>query len=312
MVERAGAMRPDVSVIVEWDNTALAGVDRARGVMARLADEVAASGRTVEVVICHDQDPPPEVPPRGPGLPPGWRALRVPDSRYYELKNHGAAEAAGDIVVFLDADAIPEPGWFENLLAPFAHSDVQVVAGHAYIQPDSLYSKAFALWWFFPLRAAPEPLRPVTHFFANNVAFRRATLLAHPFPSVDGTSRGACLALAAALGRAGITIWKTTLAQIAHPAPRGVRHFTTRALAQGRDRIARERGWRATPLGTLARLAGWLGAGIVRTFRGRRAVGLPVVGLPAALALCFAYYGLCSVGETAALLGVPAVRRLRV
>jgi hypothetical protein len=273
---------------------------------------VAASSRTVEVLICHDQDPPPDVSPRGAGMPPGWRVVRVPDSRYYELKNRGAAEAAGDIVVFLDSDAIPEPGWLESLLAPFADPDIQVVAGHAYIQPDSLYSKAFALWWFFPLRAEPEPLEPTTHFFANNVAFRRATLLAHPFPSVDGTSRGACVALAATLGRAGIPIWKTTRAQVAHPAPRGFHHFATRALAQGRDRIARERGWRATPFGTLARLAGWLGAGIVRTFRGRRAVGLSMIGVPAALALCCAYYGLCCAGEVAALLGVPAVRRIRV
>ena len=155
-------------------------------------------------------------------------------------------------------------------------------------------------------------MTPASRFFANCVAFRRSTFLAHPFAPVEGVSRGACVDLARGLRAAGITIWKTSAAQVAHPAPRGGRHFALRALARAGTGGARERGWRATPLGTLARLAGWLGAGIVRTCRDRRAVGLPMIGLPAALALCCAYYGLCCAGETAALLGVPAVRRIKV
>ena len=203
MVEGPGSMTPDVSVIVEWENTALAGVRRAQAALRRLAEEVSGSRRRVEVLICHDEDTPPDVPLPGGALPDGWRTVRVPDARYYELKNHGAAAAAGAIVVFLDSDAIPEPGWLEGILDPFADPAVKVVAGHAYIQPDSLYSKAFALWWFFPLRARPQPPTPVAHFFANNVAFRRATFLAHRFSPVEGTSRGACVELArvAAHGR---------------------------------------------------------------------------------------------------------------
>ena len=303
---------PDVSVVVEWENAAWAGGERARDALARLAAEVRASRRQIEVLICHDEDPPPDVRLEGVGLPSGWRMVRVTDSRYYELKNHGTAAAAGAIVAFLDSDAVPEPGWLDNLLAPFDNPAVEVVAGHAYIQPDSLYAKAFALWWFFPLRAQPSPLAPAASFFANNVAFRRATLLAHPFQPVAGTSRGACVELAATLRAAGITIWKTADAQVAHPPPRGWRHFVLRALAQGRDRLAREAGWRATPIGSVARLARHLAGGAVATLRGRRTVGLSRAGVPAAIALCCAYYGLYFAGEAAALLGVPAVGRIRV
>lgn len=305
-------MTPDVSIVVEWDNATLGGEPRARMALSRLAEEVDASLRNAEVLICHEGTPPPEVSPRGAGLPPGWKTVRVPDSAYYELKNHGAAAAAGGIIVFLDSDTIPEAGWLHALLAPFADPTVQAVAGHAYIQPDSLYSKAFALWWFFPLRAAPEPLKPAGSFFANNVAFRRATFLAHPFPQLEGTSRGACVALAEELGQAGITIWKTAAAQVAHPAPRGWRHFARRALAQGRDRLLRERGWKTTPLGSLVRLARHAAGGAAATLRDRRKVGLSPAGVPAAIALCWVYYALCFTGEAATLLGVTAVRRIRV
>jgi hypothetical protein len=305
-------MTPDVSIVVEWDNVALAGAPRALVTLARLREETLRSERRIEVLVCHDEDSPPDLSPLAAALPPGWSLLRVPDARYYQLKNHGAAAAAGGIIVFLDSDAIPEAGWLEGMLAPFDDPAVQVVAGHAYIQAESLYSRAFALTWFFPLRARLEPLTPVSHFFANNVAFRRATFLAHPFSPVDGTSRGACVELARELGAAGITIWKTTAAQVAHPAPRGWRHFALRALAQGRDRLARERGWRATIVGSLARFAHHCGAGLVAIVRHRRKVGLSRAGVPGALGICWLYYGLCFAGEAATLLGVGAIRRVRV
>lgn len=305
-------MTPDVTIIVEWDNAALAGADRARASLARLAEETARTSRRAEVLICHDSDDAPAPSGGGNGLPASWRTIRVPDGRYYELKNHGAREATGPVVAFLDSDAIPEPGWLEALLEPFADPAVQVVAGNTFIQGDDLWAKAFALWWFFPLRAEPGAFTPTTHFFANNVAFRRATLRAHPFSSREGTSRGACIDLASELGRAGVTIWRTTSAQATHPAPRGWRHFVLRALAQGRDRLARERGWRATPAGSVATCIRWTGRGIVRTIRHHRAVNLPLAAVPAAAALCCAYYGLYFVGELATFARVPAVTRIRI
>jgi Glycosyl transferase family 2 len=305
-------MTPDASIVVEWENVALAGAPRALVTLARLRDETSRSARRIDVVICHDEDSPPDLSPLAAALPPGWRLLRVPDARYYQLKNHGAAATAGRIIVFLDSDAIPEAGWLEGMLAPFDDPAVQVVAGHAYIQAESLYARAFALTWFFPLRAEPEPLKPVTWFFANSVAFRRSTFLAHPFAPAEGVSRGACVQLARELREAGITIWKSTAAQVAHPAPRGWRHFALRALAEGRDRLPRERGWRATIAGSLARLAHHGGAGLWAIVRHRGKVGLSLAGVPVALGICWVYYGLRFAGEAATLLGVGAIRRVRV
>ncbi len=305
-------MTPDVSIVVEWENSARAGAQRADAALVRLAEEANASPRTIEVLVCHDEDTPPSVPPAASGGAPSWRTVRVPDSRYYEQKNHGAGEAAGGILVFLDSDAVPEPGWLEALLAPFADPAIDVVAGQTHIQADSVYSKAFALWWFFPLRAPTEPLQPTRNFFANNVAFRRPTFLAHPFIPIRGTSRGACLELATDLHLAAITIWRASAARATHPAPRGWRHFVLRALAQGRDRLSRERGWRATVVGSAARLVHHIAGGFVRTLRDRRHVALPLAGVPIAMALCCAYYTLYFAGELAALTGLNAVRRIRV
>ena len=305
-------MTPDVSIIIEWDNVTLAGAPRAQAMMRRLAEEAGSCARPLEILICHDGEAPPDASIKGCGLPPVWRVVRAPGARYYELKNRGAAESAGEILVFLDSDAIPEPGWLEGILAPFGDPAVQVVAGHAYIQAESLYSRAFALTWFFPLRAGPEPLKPVTRFFANNVASRRPTFLAHPFAPIEGTSRGACVALAKELLEEGIPIWKTTAAQVAHPAPRGGRHFALRALAEGRDRLARESGWRVTILGSMARVAHHCGAGLVVTVRHRGKVGLSPAAVPGALAICWAYYVICFAGEAATLLGLDAIRRVRV
>jgi cellulose synthase/poly-beta-1,6-N-acetylglucosamine synthase-like glycosyltransferase len=46
-------------------------------------------------------------------------------------RNSGIAAAAGEVVVFLDDDARPEPDWLELMLAPFEDPRVQIVGGRA-------------------------------------------------------------------------------------------------------------------------------------------------------------------------------------
>jgi glucosyl-dolichyl phosphate glucuronosyltransferase len=46
-------------------------------------------------------------------------------------RNTGIARAGGDVVVFLDDDARPDPTWLELMLAPFADPRVQIVGGRA-------------------------------------------------------------------------------------------------------------------------------------------------------------------------------------
>ena len=49
-----------------------------------------------------------------------------------EARNLGIAEAAGEVIAFLDDDAVPEPTWLAHLCAPFA--DPQVAAAGGYVR----------------------------------------------------------------------------------------------------------------------------------------------------------------------------------
>ena len=159
---------------------------------------------------------------------------------YYELKNLGIQQAAGDVIILLDSDVIPESDWLENLLASFDNPAVQVVGCNCYIKPTSVYAKSFALGWLFPLRAEGGPLRKARSFYANGVAFRGELIRRFPFPSIDGSCRGGGHLLASKLMRSGITIYRSQDARTVHPAPRP-RHFMRRSVAQGRDNLQQRR-----------------------------------------------------------------------
>ncbi|WP_294228029.1 glycosyltransferase family 2 protein [uncultured Shimia sp.] len=45
-------------------------------------------------------------------------------------RNRGIAHAAGEIVAFVDDDAVPETGWLHHLAAPFAKPDVAAAGGY--------------------------------------------------------------------------------------------------------------------------------------------------------------------------------------
>ena len=44
-------------------------------------------------------------------------------------RNAGINQAAGDIIAFIDDDAVPEPTWLDQLCAPFCDQDVQAATG---------------------------------------------------------------------------------------------------------------------------------------------------------------------------------------
>ena len=95
----------------------------------------------------------------------------------------------------------------------------------------------FALGWFFPLKSKETGLKPASHFFANNVAFKKEIFLRFPFPEELQSTRGSCLRLAKILNDNRIGFYKSFSAQVSHPAPNGFRHFFLRGLAQGRDQM---------------------------------------------------------------------------
>jgi hypothetical protein len=305
-----------VSVVVEWENVLLAEAERSRRMLRQLAREAETVVRErlaespIELLVCFDAE---EV--DGAALAadlatelPEMQALRyrvasVNGGEYYELKNAGAGEVQGDLLVFLDSDVVPEPGWLGNLLRPFADESVGVVAGNSYLEPRGFYGKTFALAWFFPLRATEAKVQPARKFFANNVAFRRNIFEQFPFPPLDEASRGSCWRLAHILAENGVQIVKSTGAQVSHPAPNGLHHFLARGLAQGRDRLLEERafGSRRTRslLGTATRLKRDLHRSASSITKDFARVGLPAPAVPAALGVSASYYLLCTLGEVA-------------
>ena len=278
---------PDVSIVVELDNLRLGGAERARRMVQRLTTDLEQVESRVELVVAFDEDDVGADEARALFGAVDVRLVSARGMSYYRLKNLAAEQASGDLLVFVDSDVIPEPGWLPELLRSFDDADVKVVGGNAYIEPAGIWGKTFALAWFFPLRAHEPALVRRETFFANNVAFRREVFERFPFPEAPGTARGACVRLGWSLRDHGIAIYRNESAQVSHPAPAGPRRALVRALAQGRDRAALSRDSQGREHLFPPRLARRVARSLVLE---RRRVGLSLAELPVAAAIAGLYY----------------------
>ena len=315
--------RPLVSIVIEWDNARASELAAARRMYQALVEQIAnlTEGRVVEVFFLYDAL---AIDPRVINrVVAGATAqanvathiVGTPGLGYYELKNEGVKRAAGEIVVFLDSDVVPEADWLDHLLRSFRDPAVQVVGGDAYIQPSSVYSRAFALAWFFPLRTDGGPLEAASCFFANNMAGRRDVLRRYPFPS-QPRFRGQCFTLAKKLTADGIAIFRNPSARVAHPPPHGVSHFVRRALCEGHDSVVGERlEGKTVGLRRALRLSYWRFRSRVAHARENIRTNGHLVGLsgPAAqyaMGIMLTYYALLILGELLTQVDARIVRRL--
>ena len=299
---------PPLSIIIEWENAGRIGVVRARRMMAQLHLQLSAlppslDGRP-EILLMYNEAltsrQEVEALVRAPGRedwPADVRYLAAIDGSYYEQKNFGAANTSGDVIIFLDSDVVPEPGWLAALLDSISDPQIEVVCGATSIEPEGFYSAAVALFWFFPTKGKKRNLIESRRFFANNVAFRRSLFEKHNFPP-SGQYRGQCALLAEELMANGHRIWRNRAAHVLHPAPEGFKHFTLRALWHGHDDMVhktRKGGGASLRAGTFQFVAdarrSWR---IIR--RQRRTVGLGTAGAAGALALGLSYYALKYIG----------------
>jgi hypothetical protein len=300
----------DLSIIVEWENVLFSRDERCFRMLEQLRKQLGEVGRTAEVIVLYN---PKQLDGTlvesallthfGVNAPAILRCEPV-RKHYYGMKNEGAARARGEIVIFIDSDVVPEDGWLEALTRPFFdNSRVRVVAGHTYLSHETFIEKAFALGWFFPLRDGGDSLYAGnSHFYANNVAFRRATFLKFRFPKMPrGVRRGSCAQLAQRLTRHRIPIWTQTAARTHHPPPSGLRHYVIRAFAHGRDNVL---GWKSAGLATgrmLHESLKWTRHRLKRMNErireGRDQVGLPAWQAPLAYAVMLAFYGLALAGH---------------
>lgn len=301
-------MPDDISVIIEWENVLLAEQDRCFRMLERLRKQALDSTRSIEVMVVFN---PEQVnrsiieeavgryltTPADDGRSLSCRIEAGPGMHYYQLKNHGSRLTQGAVIAFLDSDVIPEEGWLKALTEPFwSNPEIQVLAGHTYLDPEDLMSRAFALGWFFPLRSSEAALKAGSrYFFANNLAFRRSVLEAHPFPDMgEGMTRGACVMLKTDLSQHRIAIWGSSAAQTCHPAPNGLAHFVARGLAQGRDWAMDCVAdgippWR-TGLRALRKFVSKPWRIFTRALRYGRGVGLPIWQVPLAVSIMVMFY----------------------
>ncbi len=291
----------DGSLVIEWDNPRLAGGGRARRMMESLSRQLGEVATRWEVIVCGSpevltgelMEEIGEVLGEWGGrvdlrfVPAPAAVTETGAAPYFELKNYGAAQASGELLVFLDSDVVPEEGWLRALAGTFDDPAVEVATGAVHLEGEGLYADAVAMFWFFAPRREGGGVEETRHFFANNVAFRRELFERFPFPSLAGTNRGACRRLAATLREHGVRIYLNRAARVSHPPPATYRHFAMRALSHGRDNYVSEGAMR-----TLGRFVAGLGEAAWRPVARFRGLGVPAVEVPAGWALGAAYWGL--------------------
>ena len=300
-----------VSVVIEWENVLLAEMDRCRRMLRELRRQILELNSPVstpvefEIIVVFNQEivaAPVVENELAQVFLPGDTNIRsrltaATGLNYYDLKNFGAERSGGDIIVFLDSDVIPEPGWLKNLLVTFDHPAVEVVAGNTFLDLSDFLGRAMALSWFFPLRATEAVLKETPHFFANNVAFRKTTFERFPFPKMQpGATRGSCVQLAENLRQAGKKIHLHLGAQVSHPPPNGWHHFFIRGFAAGRDelllrRIYRGQSWFGREgYRELRRSFSKMFDGFNSILKQRKQVNLSAVETPLALGIVLIYW----------------------
>lgn len=237
---------PSFSVVIEWENARLTELRGAQALLAELRRQIQAledhfSARP-EILFVYNSEALESTVIETTARPifqkddslVTLRTIDGPGLRYYEIKNLGAEQANGDIVIFVDTDVLPEDGWLRSMLRPFNDPTVGVVAGNTYVKPDTAYSQAFSLFWLFPLRANDDGMEETIRGFANNLAVRRDVFLTRKFPD-EVTFRWQAGKLLKSLRSDGVGIRFQPAAKTSHLPPYGIYPFVSRALCQGHD-----------------------------------------------------------------------------
>jgi glycosyltransferase involved in cell wall biosynthesis len=242
-------MAKKFSIIIEWENAKLSELSRAKEMLRVIHQQVepyvqnpsTSRPGAPELLIVYDEghidatiihscikeafggEPRFDV-----------RLVPAPDLGYYGLKVFGAEQATNEIIIFLDSDVVPLPGWLDALLASFSSPDIFISGGDTKIVRETLYERAFASFWFFAERETRSGVWDSGAFYANNFIIRRADFLANPFPETEAF-RGSCLMLTDRLRAQNKRIVTQGDAQVTHPPPSDFTHFLIRAVCEGHD-----------------------------------------------------------------------------
>lgn len=159
----------------------------------------------------------------------------TPGLSYYKLKNFGVKKTKTDIVILLDSDAGPQPGWLDGLLAPFEDKEIMAVGGFTVLGHEDLLSKAMALSWIFNLPSERTETLKRQKIHANNSAYRTKFFSDNPFPDLPAFKKqcGFWLRDIASRGHKWV---RTADAMTLHAPHPGVKFLAWRAWTAGLDR----------------------------------------------------------------------------
>jgi glycosyltransferase involved in cell wall biosynthesis len=149
-------------------------------------------------------------------------AVGADGAHYYQLKNVGAQQAAGEIIAFIDSDTCPEPGWLEAI-ASGIRSGADAVAGLSLFRSDSGFGPyaaameaAASISWGFVVGGQTRARSPRARgFLSHNVGFRAETFRRHPYRTDLGRTCAGSF-LYRTLTQSGATIVLQPAQRVAH------------------------------------------------------------------------------------------------
>lgn len=112
---------------------------------------------------------------------PGLQLVRTTERASFAMKNAGVRAATAGLVVLLDLDCVPEPGWLRAFVAAMQrHPTAVAVSGRTVHPGRTLTEKILGLL----ARAHLDPGRagPTRYIANHNGGYRRGAYLAHPLP----------------------------------------------------------------------------------------------------------------------------------
>lgn len=226
---------------------------------------------------------------------------------YYQLKNHGVRLTQTDIVVMLDSDAAPQPGWLPNILAPLKDPEVMAVGGFTTLGYNGLVSRMMALAWIFNLPSERNETEKRRKIHANNCAFRTEFFRNNPWPDLP-TFKKQCGFWIRDIERRRIKWVRTADAMTIHAPQPGIPFLIWRAWTAGTDRDYM--GAQTIGQDRLTRIKYAFQFFSKKTRRAarrifgkpRKEVGLPLWQAPFAFLLAFGYFFLLFVAQMGAAL----------
>jgi glycosyltransferase involved in cell wall biosynthesis len=220
--------KPDVTVVVESYNHAegSSGLDRLR-IALRAATQMLEQHGNGELLVTDaagDRE-------LAEFLEHEFPSARVVDAiglGYDEAKLEAAVQAESELVVYLDGDCIPEPGWLE---AHFTALEDGHHATSGFTRYDGGWRGAIESVLDFGFML-PARDRVIGCYSSNNSGFRRDTLIEVPHP--PGAMRCRCYAHAQELMRRGMPVRMVPAAKTWHER----QPLVEERYRQGFDRVA--------------------------------------------------------------------------